>query len=72
MEWGQQMKRHQESAKLALYQNSEGIIDFSKLPTTGSVTLGVMYGGILATAQQSSEFNPTYASNKIYKVVLTW
>lgn len=59
-------------ASLALYQNSEGIIDFSKLPTTGSVTLGVMYGGILATAQQSSEFNPTYASNKIYKVVLTW
>jgi hypothetical protein len=58
-------------ASLALYKTSEGIIDFSKLPTSGDVTLGVMYGGIVATAQQSSEFNPTFASNKIYKVVLS-
>lgn len=58
-------------ASLALYQNSEAIIDFSKLPASGSVTLGLMYGGIVATAQQSSEFNPTFASNKIYRVVLS-
>ncbi len=56
---------------LAMYSGSEEIIDFSKLPASGKILLGAMYGGILATAQQSSEFNPTYASNKIYQVYLT-
>lgn len=58
---------------LAMY-NAYGIIDFSKLPKTETteVLLGAMYGGILATAEQSSEFNPTYASSKIYNVYLTW
>lgn len=59
------------NSNLAKYSGSDGIIDFSKLPSTGEVLLGAMYGGIVATAQQSSEFNPTYASNKIYQVYLT-
>lgn len=58
------------NSDLAKYSGSDGIIDFSKLPSTGDVLLGAMYGGIVATAQQSSEFNPTYASNKIYQVYL--
>jgi predicted small secreted protein len=56
---------------LVTYRDNHEIIDFSKLTTTGDVLLGAMYGGITATAQQSSEFNPTFASNKIYQVYLT-
>ena len=37
---------------------------------SNKVLLGRIYGGILATAPQSSEFNPTYASATIYEVYL--
>lgn len=60
-------------ADIARYGSSKGIIDLSKLPATETtdILLGYMYGGILATAEQSSEFNPTYASNKIYRVYIS-
>ncbi len=54
---------------LAKYGGSSEVIDFSKLPT-GKALVGRIYGGIWATAQQSSEFNPTFASSTIYEVYL--
>jgi hypothetical protein len=55
------------AANTPVVQGSE-IIDYAKLGK--STLLGWMYGGILATAPQSSEFNPTYASGKVYAVYL--
>ncbi|HET7228920.1 MAG TPA: hypothetical protein VFJ16_02925 [Longimicrobium sp.] len=46
------------------------VIDYSQLPAGDSVRVGWMYGGIFATADQSSEFDPTFASDKIYEVWL--
>ncbi len=46
------------------------VIDYSQLPPGDSVRVGWMYGGIFATADQSSEFDPTFASDKIYEVWL--
>ncbi|MDB4947921.1 MAG: hypothetical protein JWM27_570 [Gemmatimonadetes bacterium] len=43
------------------------VIDFRALPA-GRVMLGWMYGGIRATAPQSGELNPTFASSTIYEV----
>jgi hypothetical protein len=54
---------------LAGYAGSHEVLDYSRLPA-GKVLLGRIYGGILATAAQSSEFNPTYASATIYEVYL--
>lgn len=50
---------------------SHDIIDLNIIPTGIPVLIGYMYGGIMATADQSSEFNPTFASSKIYNVYLT-
>lgn len=55
---------------LATYNGMDGMIDYSKLPT-GKTLVGWMYGGILATAEQSSEMNPTFANSKIYEVWIT-
>ena len=46
------------------------VIDYSRLPAGDSVRVGWMYGGIFATADQSSEFDPTFASDRIYEVWL--
>ena len=58
------------SSQIAMYQGMDDVMDYSQLPT-GKTLLGWMYGGILATAEQSSEFNPTFANNKIYEVWIT-
>jgi hypothetical protein len=54
---------------LARVAGSEEVIDYAQLPA-GRVLLGHMYGGIRATASQSSEMNPTFASSTIYEVWL--
>lgn len=56
--------------ELSLVDGSEIILDLSKM-ATGKTQVGWMYGGIEATAAQSSEFNPTSASNVLYDVWLT-
>jgi hypothetical protein len=53
-----------------LMQGSHDVIDYSRIPPGDSVMVGWMYGGIFAFADQSSEFNPTEASDKIYEVWL--
>ncbi|OIN58282.1 hypothetical protein [Arsenicibacter rosenii] len=52
-----------------IYPGTKGIIDYDKLGS-GRILLGWVYGGIVATAPQSSEFNPTFANNKLYEVYL--
>jgi hypothetical protein len=54
-----------------LMDGSHDVIDFSRIPAGDSVMVGWMYGGIYAVADQSSEFNPTEASDKIYEVWLS-
>ena len=54
------------ASNVSFYGNTDDIIDYSKLQANTMV--GWMYGGILATAQQANEFNPTYANNKVYEV----
>jgi hypothetical protein len=46
------------------------VIDYSRLPPGNSILVGRIYGGIRATAPQSSQFNPTFANNMIYEVYL--
>lgn len=46
------------------------VIDYARLPPGSSLLVGRIYGGIRATAPQSSQFNPTFASNMIYEVYL--
>jgi len=53
---------------LPYYQGTE-IINLNKLPG-GPVLVGWMYGGIMATAPQASQFNPTFASTKIYEIYI--
>ncbi len=48
------------------YGGTNDIIDYSQLQ--GNTLVGWMYGGILASAQQANEFNPTYASSNVYEV----
>jgi hypothetical protein len=60
---------HHSLAKIA---GTSEVIDLSKIAQSGRVSLGYMIGGIFATAPQSSEFNPTYASPNIYEVFLQW
>lgn len=52
---------------LATFAGSDEVLDYARLPA-GDVLLGHMVGGIWAVAPQSSEFNPTYASNVVYEV----
>jgi hypothetical protein len=54
----------------ASYMNSPLIIDYTKLPFGAPAQVGWMIGGITATAPQSSEFNPTFATKVIYAVYL--
>ena len=56
----------------ALYTSggAHDIIDYQRIPSGSPILIGYVYGGILATAEQSSEFNPTFASAKIYSVYL--
>lgn len=49
---------------------SQDIIDLYRLPYGTPVLIGYLYGGIVATAEQSSEFNPTFASGRVYAVWL--
>jgi hypothetical protein len=58
------------AAALPRLPGSPEVLDYSRLPQGGKVLLGHLYGGILATAHQSGEFNPTYASSTIYEVYL--
>lgn len=53
---------------LATYGTTEDVLDYSRLPAGDSVMVGWMYGGIWATADQASEFNPTFANAKVYEV----
>jgi hypothetical protein len=53
---------------LATYSGTHEVLDYSRLPAGDSVLVGWMYGGIRATADQASEFNPTFANAKVYEV----
>jgi hypothetical protein len=53
---------------LATYGGTHEVLDYSRLPAGDSVLVGWMYGGIWATADQASEFNPTFANQKVYEV----
>lgn len=53
---------------LAMVAGTSEVLDYSRLPAGGSVLVGWMYGGIWATADQASEFNPTFANSKVYEV----
>lgn len=55
---------------LAFAGSSDIILDLSQIGDT-QTRVGWMYGGIEATAAQSSEFNPTSASSTLYDVWLT-
>lgn len=44
------------------------VLDFQKINSTQRTKIGVMYGGIRATAPSSSSMNPTFASNSIFNV----
>lgn len=53
----------------ALAKVNGEVIDFNQLPNRNTpILLGWMYGGIWATAPQSSDFDPTYAINEVYEV----
>lgn len=52
--------------------NTLGIFDYAKIPTGGQQLLGYIYGGIYSTENQWHQHaNPTYPSNKVYKVYIT-
>lgn len=51
-------------------QYSYDVIDYSKMQA-GENVIGLMCGGILATAPSSNEFNPTSVNKKVYEVILT-
>ncbi|HEU4562447.1 MAG TPA: hypothetical protein VFS20_31745 [Longimicrobium sp.] len=53
---------------LATYGGTHEVLDYGKLPALDSVLVGWMYGGIVATADQASEMNPTFANAKVYEV----
>jgi hypothetical protein len=53
---------------LATYAGTHEVLDYSRLPAGDSVLVGWMYGGIYATADQASEFNPTFANQKVFEV----
>lgn len=46
------------------------VLDYSRLPAGNSILVGWIYGGIRATAPQSSQFDPTFANDTIYEVYL--
>ncbi|WP_276485608.1 hypothetical protein [Paraflavitalea pollutisoli] len=56
---------------VATYGRNPNIIDYSTLPPGKAVQVGWIYGGITATAPQSSEFNPTFSNKVIYAVYVT-
>jgi hypothetical protein len=51
-------------------QGNPDIIDYSTIAAGAPVLIGWMYGGIKATAEQASEFNPTFSNGTIYSVYL--
>jgi hypothetical protein len=53
-----------------LVAGNEEIIDWNKLPD-GNTVVGYMYGGIKATASQSSYFYPTSTNSTLYQVIVT-
>lgn len=53
---------------LATWAGAPEVLDYSRLPAGDSVLVGWMYGGIWSTADQASEFNPTFANAKVYEV----
>ncbi|MBV9880853.1 MAG: hypothetical protein JO180_10185 [Gemmatirosa sp.] len=57
-------------ARLGRMLGTRDVIDMRRLPSGPRVLVGQMYGGIIATAPQSSEFNPTFADSTIYDVYL--
>ena len=57
---------------LSYVNDAKTIIDLNSLDQDGSVLVGWIFGGIEATAPQSSEFNPTYANKVLYEVQLNW
>jgi hypothetical protein len=56
--------------QLPRYGHSPDVLDYSKLPATGTIKLGSFYGGILASAPQINGFNPSFANSTIYDVFL--
>lgn len=53
---------------IPMVAGTHAVIDYRGLAAGDSVMVGWMYGGIFATADQSSELDPTFASDKIYEV----
>lgn len=52
------------------FAGTSDVIDLKSLGGGQEVLIGHMYGGILATASQSSQFNPTFANDVLYDVFL--
>lgn len=50
------------------WEYEAGIVDFSKLPMEKATAIGILYGGIKATAPTSSGESPTYVNQKWYQV----
>ncbi len=53
-----------------LLKGHEEILDWSKIPAGKNTVIGYMYGGIKATASQSSYFNPTASNRTLYQVII--
>lgn len=53
---------------LATWAGTHEVLDYGRLPAGDRVLVGWMYGGIWSTADQASEFNPTFANAKVYEV----
>jgi hypothetical protein len=58
------------AAELGRMAEGSDVLDLEALPESLEVTVGHLVGGILATAPQSSGFDPTFANDKIYRVIL--
>ena len=56
--------------QLPRFGGTNDVLDYSQLPGDQNVLVGWMYGGIWSTADQASEFNPTFANSKVYEVWL--
>ena len=46
------------------------VLDYDQLDLTNGTVVGYMYGGILATAPTSSSSSPTFASSRLFEVIV--